>query len=131
MPREFSRSDRVASQIQKEMAELIRQDVRDNRLGMVTVSEVSLSRDLAVASVYVTFMAGTESAAHSVKILTEEYGPGLRQSLGKRIRIRNLPELRFLYDRSIEDGMRMDTLIHQLTDGAGIAPDAATGQGQD
>lgn len=114
MPREFNRGDRVASQIQKEMADLIRQGIKDSRLGMVTVSEVKVSRDLAVASVYVTFLGGSESPAACVKCLAEEYGSELRRELGRRIRIRNLPELRFLYDRSLEEGMRMDALIDRL-----------------
>ena len=114
MPREFNRGDRVASQIQREMADLIRQGVKDSRLGMVTVSEVKISRVLGVASIYVTFMGGSETPAGSVKCLAEEYGPELRRELGRRIRIRNLPELRFLYDRSLEDGMRMDALIDRL-----------------
>lgn len=116
MPREFSRGDRVASQIQREMADLIRQEIKDSRLGMVTVSEVRISRDLAVASLYVTFLGGSESSTASIKILTEEYAPHLRRELGRKIRIRNLPELRFIYDSSIEKGMRMDALIDRLSD---------------
>lgn len=115
MPREFSRSDRVASQIQQELADIIRQTVRDGRLGMVTVSEVRVTRDLAVASVYVTFLGGSESASHGARLLAEEYAPELRRELGRRIRVRNLPELRFLYDTSLEQGMRMDALLDQLS----------------
>ena len=56
MPREFSRSDRVASQMQREMADLIRTQVKDPELGMVTLSDVELSRDLAVGKLYVSFL---------------------------------------------------------------------------
>jgi ribosome-binding factor A len=114
MPREFSRSDRVASQIQKEMAELIRTHVRDPELGMVTVSDVEVTRDLAVAKLYVSFLAARKSPKDCVKRLSE-YVPELRRELGKLLRIRVLPEIRFVYDDSIERGLRMDALLDSLT----------------
>jgi ribosome-binding factor A len=114
MPREFSRSDRVASQIQKEMAELIRTHVKDPALGMVTVSDVEVTRDLAVAKLYVTFLAAQKTPAECVKRLTE-YVPELRRELGKHLRIRVLPEIRFIYDESIERGLRMDALLDRLS----------------
>jgi ribosome-binding factor A len=114
MPREFSRSDRVASQIQKEMAELIRTHVRDPELGMVTVSDVEVTRDLAVAKLYVSFLAARKPSKDCVKRLSE-YVPELRRELGKLLRIRVLPEIRFVYDDSIERGLRMDALLDSLT----------------
>jgi len=117
MPREFARSDRVGSQIQREMAELIRLHVKEPELGMITVSEVDLSRDLAVAKVYVTFLGNRRTPRECLKAMAE-YAPQLRRELGKRLRIRVLPELRFLFDDSIERGMRMDALLHQLSDEA-------------
>lgn len=113
MPREFSRSDRVASQIQKEMAELIRTHVKDPALGMVTVSDAEVSRDLAVAKLYVSFLAAQDSPRECVKRLGD-YLPELRRELGKRLRIRVLPELRFVYDDSIERGTRMDALLDEI-----------------
>ena len=113
MPREFSRSDRIASQIQREMADLIRTRVKDPALGMVTVSDAEVSRDLAVAKIYVTFLAPALPAADCVKQLAT-HGPELRRELGKRLRIRVLPEIRFLYDDSIERGMQMDALFGKL-----------------
>lgn len=118
MPREFNRSDRMAAQIQREMADIIRQTIRDRRLGMVTVSEVRITRDLAVASVYVTFLGGNEPSARCIKILMDEHAPELRRELGRRIRIRNLPELRFIYDTSLEQGLRMDALLDHLKEPA-------------
>lgn len=114
MPREFSRSDRVASQIQREMADLIRTQVKDPALGMITLSDVELSRDLAVAKLYVTFLAAAVTPAQAVKRLAE-FVPELRRELGKRIRVRVLPELRFVHDDSIDRGMRMDTLLQALS----------------
>ena len=114
MPREFSRSDRVASQMQRELADLIRTQVRDPELGMVTLSDVELSRDLAVVKLFVSFLGASLPPNKSVKLLNEKV-PELRRELGKRIRIRVLPELRFVYDDSIERGMRMDSLLQGLS----------------
>jgi ribosome-binding factor A len=114
MPREFNRSDRVAAQIQREMADLIRTHVKEPALGMITLSDVELSRDLAVAKLYVSFLAAQLPPSKSIKRLGD-FVPELRRELGKRLRIRVLPELRFAYDDSIERGMRMDFLLHGLT----------------
>lgn len=114
MPREFSRSDRVASQMQRELADLIRTQVRNPELGMVTLSDVELSRDLAVAKLFVSFLGASLPPNKSVKLLNEKV-PELRRELGRRIRIRVLPELRFVYDDSIERGMRMDSLLQGLS----------------
>ena len=120
MPREFNRSDRVASQIQREIAELLRTEVKDAELGMVTLSDVELSRDLAVAKLYVSFLGSRLPANQCIKKLNARV-PELRHELGKRIRIRVLPELRFVHDDSIERGMRMDSLLQGLTHEAGEA----------
>ena len=114
MPREFSRSDRVASQMQREMADLIRTQVKDPELGMVTLSDVELSRDLAVGKLFVSFLGAKLTPNKCIKQLNDMV-PELRRELGKRIRIRVLPELRFVYDDSIERGMHMDSLLRGLT----------------
>jgi len=113
MPREFKRSDRVGAQIQREVADLLRTRIKEPDLGMVTLSEVELSRDLAVAKLYVSFLAPRLSPEQCVKRLGD-FVPELRHELGKRIRILVLPELRFAYDDSIERGIRMDALLGTL-----------------
>lgn len=113
MPREFTRSDRVGSQIQREMADLIRTHVKDHELGMVTLSDVELTRDLAVAKLYVSFLGAKLPPAKCVKRLTD-FVPELRRELGKRIRLRVLPELRFAFDDSIQRGLHMDALLKGL-----------------
>jgi ribosome-binding factor A len=115
MPREFKRSDRVASLLQRELADLIRTQVKEPRLGMITVSGAAVSRDLAVAKVFVTFLGAKEPAEECVAILSATV-PMLRRELGKRLRIRNMPEIHFVYDDSIERGMRMDALLERLHD---------------
>ena len=116
MPREFNRSDRVGAQIQREIAEILRVNVRDPELGMVTLSEVELSRDLAVAKLYVSFLGAKIPSEQCVKRLNLRV-PEFRHALGRLIRMRVLPELRFVFDDSIERGVKMDNLLRQLGEG--------------
>ncbi|QJD30475.1 30S ribosome-binding factor RbfA [Methylococcus geothermalis] len=117
MPREFSRSDRVSAQMQREIAEFLRTGIDAPELGMITVSDVEVSRDLAVAKVFVTFLGGRLETKAAVKRLGE-FAPQLRQALGRRMRMRVLPEIRFVYDDSIERGLHMDQVLRSL-DGDG------------
>lgn len=110
MPREFTRSDRVAAQMQRELAELLRTRLRDPALGMVTLSAVELTRDLAVAKAYVSFLGARQEAKACIKSLNL-VAPSFRHELGKRIRMRVMPELRFVHDESIERGLRIQALL--------------------
>lgn len=114
MPREFSRSDRVASQMQREIAELLRVQFVDPELGMVTLSDVEISRDLAVAKLYVSFLGAKIPENQCIKRLAERV-PEMRHQLGRRIRIRQMPELKFIFDDSIGRGLRMDALLKDLS----------------
>jgi ribosome-binding factor A len=113
MPREFGRNVRVASQLQRELAELLRSDYKDPRLGMITVSDVEVTRDLSVAKVFVSFLGAQQDAAASLAILAEK-APALRHAVGAAMRMRSIPELRFLYDDSLERGFKMDALLDEL-----------------
>lgn len=113
MPREFTRNVRVASQLQRELAELLRVEVKDARLGMVTVSDVEVTRDLALAKVYVSFLGAQQATRESLQLLASRI-PLLRHELGRRMRMRAIPELRFIYDDSVERGLRMDAVLDQL-----------------
>jgi ribosome-binding factor A len=110
MPREFSRSKRVAAQIQRELAQLIQFELKDPRLGLVTVSGVDLSRDLAYAKVYVTVLAADESVEEVLETLNKAAG-FLRHELGRRLTTRVTPQLTFLYDASVERGANLSALI--------------------
>lgn len=116
MPREFKRSDRVASQVQREMAELIRLHVKDRALGLITVSDAEVTRDLSVATLYVSFLGAKLGTSDCLKQL-DTYRSLLRQSLGKQMRLRVLPEIRFVFDDSLERGQKMDALLKGLSDG--------------
>lgn len=112
MSREFKRSDRVAHELQKEIAIILQREVKDPRIGMVTVSDVEVSRDLAYAKIFVTFLFDNdpEAVKQGMKGL-EKAGPYVRTQLGKAMRLRIVPELRFIYDESLVEGMRMSNLV--------------------
>ncbi len=112
MSREFSRADRVAQELQKEVAIILQREVKDPRIGMVTVSDVEVTKDLSYAKVFVTFLFDHDDAAieQGMKAL-EKASPYIRTLLGKAMRLRIVPELRFMYDRSLVEGMRMSNLV--------------------
>ena len=112
MPKEFPRTRRVGEQIQRELAELIRSELKDPRLGMVSVSAVSVSRDLCYAKVFVSVLGDEGQSQESVKVLKNAAG-FLRHRLGKIMHIRTIPELRFVHDRSLEEGARIGALINR------------------
>ncbi|MCE2593735.1 30S ribosome-binding factor RbfA [Motilimonas cestriensis] len=113
MAKEFSRSQRVAQQIQKEIAGILQRDVKDPRIGMVTVSSVEVSRDLAYASVYVTlFNLENDSVEESMKGLSEASGY-VRMLVGKALRLRIVPEIKFVYDNSLVEGLRLSGLVSE------------------
>ena len=105
MPKEFSRSSRVAEQVQRELAELIRLELKDPRVGLITLTGVELTPDYAHAKVYFTTLAPTAER--------QEVEAGLRRELGRRIRIHTLPELHFIFDESVERGDRLSRLIDE------------------
>lgn len=114
MAREFSRADRVAQELQKEIAIILQREVKDPRIGMVTVSDVEISRDLAYAKVFVTFLFDEDEVAVERGLTGLNNASGyIRTLLGKAMRLRIVPELRFMYDQSLVEGMRMSNLVTQ------------------
>ena len=100
---------RVADQIQRELAELIRTEVKDPRVGMVTITGVEVSPDFAHAKVFFTSLAA--GAEEDATIGLRRAAGFLRSMLGQRIKTHNTPELHFQYDASIESGVRLSKLI--------------------
>jgi ribosome-binding factor A len=113
--REFSRTDRVGQQIQKEIAVILQREIKDPRLGMVTVSAVEVSRDLSYAKIFITVLntSDEDKTKQSVAILNDATGY-IRSILGKRIRARIMPELRFVVDNSLLEGMRISNLVDSV-----------------
>ena len=112
MPKEFPRTRRVGEQIQRELAALIHEELKDPRLGMVSISSVRVSRDLAHAKVHVSVLGNDEQSAESIDVLNHAAG-FLRHKLGKLMHIRVIPNLRFYHDRSLEEGARLGALINE------------------
>ena len=115
MAQEYSRTQRVADQIQRELAALIQREVKDPRVGMATVSAVEVSRDLSHAKVFVPILNGgedTQEITESVKALNNASG-FLRSQLGQRMKLRIVPTLRFHFDDSLSRGNYLSNLIDQ------------------
>lgn len=114
MPREFSRSQRVAAQMQRELALIIQSEIKDPRLGFITINGVELTRDLSLAKVFFTVLGKNSDQVEKEHEVIERFIPFVRRELGKRMRIRVLPELRFIYDESLDHGMRIDRLLDDM-----------------
>ena len=111
MAREYARTDRVGQQIQKEIATILMREIKDPRLSMTTVSAVEVTRDLAYAKIFVTFINDEpEDIKASLEVLADAEGY-IRSLLGKRLRARIMPHLRFVYDSSMSEGVRMSALV--------------------
>ncbi len=110
---------RVADQIQRELSDIVRTELKDPRVGMITLTAVELSPDLAHAKVFFTSLADEARRAETLAGLNRA-GGFLRSMLGARVKIHSTPELHFVYDESVESGMRLDRLIDEA-----VASDAA------
>ena len=110
MAREFNRTDRVADQIQRELATLIQLEVKDPRVGMVTITGVDVSKEFEYARVFFTVLGDEVVREATTKGLTRAAG-FLRRELAHRLKLRATPELRFVYDQSIDNAAKMSELI--------------------
>jgi len=112
MPKNPARSSRIAEQIQRELAELIRLEVKDPRVGMLTLTDVDLSRDYAHAKVFFTTFGGESGSAETGAALQHAAG-FLRSQLSHRLNLRSVPQLHFVYDSSVERGVHLSKLIEE------------------
>jgi len=115
MAKEFSRTQRIGDQMQRELALLIQREVKDPRLGLVTITAVEVSRDLSHAKVFITIMGkddDEDAVKANLKILNEA-GGFLRMQLGKAMKLRTVPQLHFNYDASVRRGVELTSLIER------------------
>ncbi len=111
MAKEYSRAQRVAEQMKKEVAGIIMREMKDPRVKMATVSDVWVSGDLKYAKIYVTFLDNDAAAVtKGIRILNRARG-FFRTMIGQAMQLRMVPEVTFLYDKSLEEGFRMSGLI--------------------
>ncbi len=107
MAKEYSRSHRVAEQIQRELADLLQFEVKDPRVGMVTITTVEVTGDMAHAKIFYSAAKSSQSLQNGL----EKSAGFLRTQLAKRMLLRTTPQLHFVYDQSIDVGIKMAQLI--------------------
>jgi len=118
MPREYKRTDRIGEQIQRELAWLLQREMKDPRVGLVTISEVRVSKDLGYADVYVTLLSAEEldesspQVQQALKVLRGAAG-FLRGAIGRAMKIRVVPQLRFHFDTVAGESRHLDALINR------------------
>lgn len=115
MPREFPRARRVEEQLKRLLAELIRREVKDPRVGLITITSAEVSRDLTHAKVFFTPFAGVGNAEAALEALRHASGY-LRHQVRNLMRLRVAPELDFHIDDSVERGARLSALIHDAVE---------------
>lgn len=115
MAKEFSRTQRIGDQMQRELALLIQREIKDPRLGLITITAVDVSRDLSRAKIFITIMGqddDQEAIKGNLRILNDAAG-FLRMQLGKSMKLRTVPQLHFNYDASIRRGVELSSLIER------------------
>ncbi|MFO1385159.1 MAG: 30S ribosome-binding factor RbfA [Chitinivorax sp.] len=110
MAKDYSRSDRVGQQVLRELPDIIRHELKDPRIGMLTFTGVDVTRDYSHAKVFFTVLGSDEQKQETLNTLQHAAG-FLRSALGQRIKLRTMPQLHFQYDESVERGMFLSRLI--------------------
>lgn len=109
MQAQYKRTDRVAEQIQKILAVLIHKELKDPRLGMLTINEVRVTKDLAYADVF--FSVFPDEHAEQTQLLLSNASSFLRKQLASELSTRITPKLRFRFDSSLVEGQKIDTAL--------------------
>jgi len=110
---EFQRSDRVSNLIHRALSDIIENDLRDSRIGMVTVTGVKLEKDLKNARVYISVLGDDKTIELSIEALNNASG-FIKSRLSKKVDLRNIPAIKFFYDSSMVDGMHIDKLLNRV-----------------
>ena len=111
------RNERVRKTLMKEIADILQRDIRDSKItGLVSIVDVEVSHDNSFAKVYYSIL-GNEEQKKQTKEAIQHHVAQIRYEVGKRIRLRLTPELRFIYDDSIERGSRVTEIIDKISRG--------------
>ncbi len=116
MPKDFSRGRRIADQLQRELSEIIRLELKDPRVGMVTITDIEVSGDNSHAKVFFTVLGNDAQQDAATRALQHAAG-FLRSQVAPRLRMRTVPQLHFVYDGSVERGMHLSKLIERALTG--------------
>lgn len=114
------RPERLAEAIKKEISELLREELKDPRIGFVSITSVEVSKDLRYANVFVSVFGEPAQQKASIEALQKAHG-FIRGELGRRIRLRYTPEITFKLDQSISHGSRIIALMEEVREKGGIA----------
>ncbi len=122
MPRDYPRSRRIAEQVQRELSDIVRLELKDPRVGMITITDVEVTDDQSHARVFFTVLGDEARISGAVEGLKHAAG-FLRSELARRMKLRAVPQLQFKHDESVERGMRLSQLIDDA-----VAQDTARGR---
>lgn len=112
------RNERVRKALMKEIADILQKDIRDSRItGLVSVMDVEVAHDNSFAKVYYSIFGGDEASKEKTKEAIQSHVPKIRHEVGKRIRLRLTPELRFVFDDSVERGSKVTELLNKISRG--------------
>ena len=111
----FKRADRVADLIKAEISDILLKRVRDPRIEHVIITGVKLTDDLRSAKVFFVQM-GSDTRSEDVTAGMQKATGFLKRELGKRLQLRHVPAITFIYDESFEYGSRIDRLLHEIKD---------------
>lgn len=124
------RPERVAEQVRMEIAGILQRDLKDPRVGLATCTRVLVSRDLKVAKIYVSVLGTPEEQKRTMAALEGASG-FVRRLLGQRLGLRSSPEVRFLFDPSVEYGIKLERMIQEFHREEEALPDGERGSQAD
>jgi ribosome-binding factor A len=115
------RPERVAERIKREAADILENQIRDPRVtGMVSVTDVEVTPDLSFARIYISVLASSTPVVDVLSVL-QKAAPFVRRQLAPRLELREVPQIRFLLDDSLERGARVDELLRKIAEGEPVA----------
>jgi ribosome-binding factor A len=117
MPREFTRSDRVSDAIQRLLSQIIPQEIGDPRVGMVNINDVTVTRDMGYAKVYVTFVGADEERSQEAVAVLNKASGFLRTFVARELSMRTVPKLQFIFDKTSIRGQELSALIDKAVAG--------------
>jgi ribosome-binding factor A len=109
----YKRADRVSDLLKEEISQLLLREVKDPHIGFITITDVEVSKDLQVAKVYYTILGDEKQLRESAQALNRA-SRFIKRQLGKRLRMRYIPDIIFKYDHSLEYGNRIDDILSHL-----------------
>lgn len=113
----FSRTDRVRKTLMKELGDILHRNVKDPRIeGVISITDIELPSDFSIAKVYIS-VYGSEEQKTQVMEALQDNAPRVRKEVGKRIRLRNTPEIQFFPDDSLERGSKITEMIDKISRG--------------